>query len=149
MSIQQINDRVVAALFSKNSDEAYAAIPTVIQTMIGLADVAEHEGFCDRSDRPLPGTLVCTELGDKIVPADVWLYQIGNHWKATMHTEIATWWDGSDPENILGEEVPWDWHRPIADVPRGGTLGWVSTDDHAEVFANAREMHRHFAGAWR
>lgn len=92
----------------------------------GSLDGADLVTITYRSDRPQPGELVCVEWGDgNIIPADVWLYQVGDHWKATVHPEIDTWWEGSDTEDL--RSAPPNWVRHIADVPETGTLDWVHT----------------------
>lgn len=98
--------------------------------------------------RPVSGDLVCVEWGDTfgVIPADVWLWQAGNSWKATMHPEIATWWEGTSDEERLSLDCPDVWARHISDVPTTGTLDWCWTDDAEAAARRGMVALSHLSG---
>lgn len=76
-----------------------------------------YHSFAEHENEHLPHPL----------PADVWLWQVGDQWIAqTAAFNLESWWDGADEKDIATR--PEQWWYPIGVLPTWGTLMWLDED---------------------
>lgn len=79
--------------------------------------------WSERRGKPEPDETVYyySEHHDALLLADVWLWQVGNTWRACPAYEISTWWEGGDP---VAAGAPVVWWYPITQIPEGDNYFW-------------------------